>query len=170
MAGREIDLHRPCFLDSLDIVQTQPSNPTFQLPPKRSPSSAGSGNHRIYPWWAKLHPVIIRPRSLPDIQVTDLHPYQKRHFHRRLRCLRFIHHIPVSIKYLISRILICTLLCVGQNLISALLRLAVSPCLADAVPPDSLLASGIGRGTQSPRVNVRLCPSISKCLFPTQVL
>jgi hypothetical protein len=37
MAGREINLHRPLFLDPLYIIQTQPSNPTFQLPPKRIP-------------------------------------------------------------------------------------------------------------------------------------
>jgi len=37
MAGREINLHRPYFLDPLNIVQAQPSNPALQLPPERSP-------------------------------------------------------------------------------------------------------------------------------------
>ena len=39
MAGREINLHRPYFLDSLDVIQSQPSNPAYHLPPKRSSGS-----------------------------------------------------------------------------------------------------------------------------------
>ena len=122
------------------MIQTQPANPAFQFPPKRSPRTTGSSHNGINTRRTELNPIIVGSRTFLDIQITDLHLYQKRHLHRRLRRFRLIHHLAVSIEHLISRILICTLLRIGKNLVSALLTLTIRPCLPDTVPLDRLAA------------------------------
>lgn len=71
---------------------------------------------------------VVSTRFFPDIQIGNGYPHQI-----RFECCLGVHRFSGFIKHTVSRISICTFLCILQKLKRAFLRGCICPCFADSV-------------------------------------
>ena len=131
-------------LDFLGIVQRNPAvsliSIGLQKPPFRCARSISFLYNGKAPFSRVARTAVARARAFSDIEIADGNLNHERAagsicatLTDRSRLFAGIHGIAIFIKHAVAWISIRTLLCVGQNLVGALLGFGVCPGLADTV-------------------------------------
>ena len=120
-------------LDTSGVIQTDPACTGFQLAPAFRGTRAGkfrnNGEHPLAGVLPGLR--IVRARTLADIEIADGHPdciRDRRGLGHRIGCL------TIRVEDIIARILIRTLLRIGEVMECALLERSILPALTHTVP------------------------------------